>query len=180
MNAPGGKIISGMGGYTNIISPFTGVMTRLDVGRWKITREISQFHRAHSGTLGAKVTRTLCYDWSAQFRVWWDIDNPPESLLLTGWGCGIQFGIGSLAGQQLYNPQAQQQFYLAPNAVVRRFEVEDSSEGEDDEIVTADVMVRGGSLLFQLPQQLQAYEIYLAELTTLGQFSGLASFTTMQ
>jgi hypothetical protein len=178
-NMPGGKLISGMGGYTNIISPYNGNMTRLDLASWRISRKMKLFRKGHSGTLNAIATRIVAQDWSAQIKIWWDIGNEPEALLGSGWGCGIQFGMGSYAGQASYGA-TQQSFYLAPSAMLSSLDVDDSSEGNDDGIVMAQAVVVGNGLLFELPSQLSAYQQYVQILQNLGQFNGLNTFTVMQ
>lgn len=149
-NLPGGRILAGIGGYTNVISPFNGTMTRLDLLTWDITRDIRLWRRGHSGTLGAIVSRQVGYDWFATGTGWWDIANPPETTMGSGWGCGVQFGIGSAAGQASYGA-TQQQFYLAPAAMLSLLHVHDSSEGEEaDGVVTFDYKIMSNALLFLL------------------------------
>ena len=179
-NMPGGQLIAGIGGYLNIISPFNGNMTRLDAASWQIRRRRKMFRRGHSGSVGGAIlSRITALDWTASLKIWWDIGNPPEDLLMSDWGCGIQFGMGSFAAWQAYGI-AQQGFYLAPSALLSSFDVDDSSEGNDDDIVTATAEVVGNALLFYLPDQLAQYNAWLQQVTALGQFNGLANFTVMQ
>jgi hypothetical protein len=183
-NMPGGKIISGMGGYVNAVSPFNGAYSRLDVARWRIQLANSVFSRGHSGTFKGVASRVIAQKWTAQLRVWWDIGNPPYSLLQTSvtgqdWGCGMQLGMGSLAGQQAYGA-TQQSFWLAPSAVMKDMNVDDSSEGGEEDVVTAEVTMIGNGLIFHLPAALAEYNVYAQQLTALGQFNGLGSLTIMQ
>lgn len=178
-NMPGGKLISGMGGYTNIISPYNGTMTHLDVARWEILLRQKLFRKGHSGTLGAIATRVVAQDWRAVLDIWWDIGNDPLSTMGSSWGCGVQFGMSSLSSYQMYGYSAQG-FWLAPSAILESLVVTDSSEGNDDGIVTARAEIVANGLLFDMPAALTAYNTYVTQLQALGQFTGLATFTTMQ
>ena len=180
-NMPGGKIISGMGGYLNAISPYDGNMTRLDVASYSIYRKIKMFAKGHSGSIGGAILRRqVAFDWTAQLKVWWDIGNPPTEVLNNqGWGCGIQFGLGSRAGQAQYGVTPQQ-FYLAPSAIMGDVEIIDSSEGNDDDVVTANVEIGGNASIFLMPNQTADYQVWEILAQNLGQFNGLPSFSVMQ
>jgi hypothetical protein len=183
-NLPGGKIISGMGGYINVVSPFNGNMTRLDVAGYHIGLNEVLFSRGHSGTLGGMATRRVAQRWTATLKVWWDVGNPPYSLLQTtvtglDLGCGMQLGMGSLAAATAYG-LAQQPFWLAPSAIMESIDLDDSSEGGEDDVVTAQVVMRGNGLIFQLPAALAEYQVYAQQLNAFGQFNGLANLTIMQ
>ena len=184
-NLPGGRILSGMGGYLNVMNAQQPTWNRLDVATWGIDKDIRMFHKGHSGTLGAIATRKVAEDATVTLKIWWDLGNPPDSLLITTigtgqeWGCGLQLGIGSAAAQAALG-QTPQKFYLLPSGMLRRLHVEDSSEGNDDGIVTADATVLANSLLFLMPDQAVAYADYVSALSSQGQFSPYAQLTTMQ
>jgi hypothetical protein len=179
LNLPGGKIIAGAGGYVNIVSATANAWSRLNVARWEMARDIRTFHKGHSGTYGAIASRITGLDWIVSGRVWWDVGNPPESLLLTGWGCGLQLGMGTAVAQSLYGVSPQQ-FYAAPSGILKRFTVTDSSEGNDDDVVFADFAVQGNSLIFQLPQQINEFNAYAAQLQALGEWTAPSWFHVMQ
>jgi hypothetical protein len=179
---PGGRILSAMGGYVNVISATNGQFARLDILVNDIERDIRVWRSGHSGTLTAIASRAVAYDWTMQAKLWWDIANPPEDLLGSFYGFGLQIGYGSLAAQQLYGlPLGQQQFYLAPSCILKRQKMHVNSTGaEDDGVVTADITIVGNSLLFLIPDTLAQYNTYVQQLQALGQFQGLPAFTTMQ
>lgn len=183
-NMPGGKILPGAGGYVNVVNPFNGNMTRLDVARHRVSPRNRLFSKGHSGTFTGMATRVVSRPWTAILRVWWDAGNPPYDLLqssTTGhdWGCGMQLGLSSLAAHQTYGI-TQQRFWLAPNAILEGMDVDDSSEGDEDGVVTAEITVKGNGLIFLLPDALSDYQTYAAALTARGEFNGLANLTIMQ
>jgi hypothetical protein len=176
---PGGKILAGTGGYINVVNPYNGTMTRLDVAWWENEITPSVFRRGHSGTMGAKCARWIINDYSVKGRVWWDAGNPPENLLMSNWGCGLQLGISSYAEQNALGI-TQQKFYLIPDAILSYYKMRDSSEGHEDDIVTADFTVVCNSQQFLMPDMAGQYAEYSAAMGAIGQYSALGTFTTMQ
>ena len=135
-NLPGGRILASMGAYLNVISPLNGRLTRLDVEQGDIYDAPRTWRRGSSGSLGCINTRRVAVDWSASFTAWWDILNPPWEILQTSswgymdWGCGLQIGIGSLAGQEAYGATVQQ-FYAAPSCFLRKLQLHQNETGDE-------------------------------------------------
>jgi hypothetical protein len=179
-NMPGGKILAGQGSQLNILHPVTELITRLDVAWIEHEQDFRLFHKGHSGTLGAIASRITALDWTIDGVAWWDLGNPPESLLMSGWGCSLQFGLGSPAGQASYG-QTPPKFWVFPSGVLRRFKIRASSEGNEDDVVTASFQIAGNSRAFLLPEMAAEYSVYIAQLTALGQIPWwLSTMGTLQ
>lgn len=183
-NMPGGRILNGSGGYVNAVNPFNGNLTRLDVARWAVDADKRLFSKGHSGTFTGMATRVISRPWQAQLKVWWDINNPPYDFLQTSvtghdWGCGMQLGLSSLAVHQAYG-FSQQRFWLAPSAIMGPMRMDDSSEGGEDDVVTAEITMVGNGLIFLMPDASSDYASYAQALAARGEFNGLANLTIMQ
>lgn len=186
-NMPGGKLLSGNGGYLNVLSPYTPTWQRLDVAYWEIDKDIRLFRKGHSGTYGIPAVRKTGEAPYVDLQVWWDLANPPEQLLrqaIAGlgmdWGCGLQLGLGS-AVQQAAMGVTPQRFYLLPSGILGAFKVLDSSEAENDDIVVADCRVyANASPLFLIPEDNNDYVAWAAAMSAKGQFSPWAGLSTMQ
>jgi hypothetical protein len=184
-NMPGGRILSAMGSFINVINPFNGNLTRLDVLSSDLDKIVRLWRRGHSGTLSAIAARAIAQTFDLSLRVWWDCENSPcVQLLQAGWGCGAQLSIGSLAGQQMYGiPTAigQQQFWYLPHGILQRLRIHQNTEGDEaDGIATGDALIAGNTLPFLLPDELSACNLYLSQLQALGQFNALPAFLIMQ
>lgn len=179
-NMPGGRIFSAMGGYLNVVSPFTQLMQRLDVASWEIDQDPRLFHKGYSGSVhGAILSRVVALDWQVRLKIWWDLGNPPKNLLISGWGCGLQLGMGSKAGQASLGITPQR-FWLAPSGLCGGLHTRDSSEGENDDVVTADAVVKGNAPIFLMPDDLADFLDWQTQVVAKGEYVPVPNITVMQ
>ena len=93
MDAPGGSLIAGAGGYlqfwnwrlSGYSSPPTPInFNYLDVALWELSRNTIYAPVWYSGCFGAMRRRGVTSDWKLFARVWWDVLRAPEIVLNQG------------------------------------------------------------------------------------------------
>lgn len=183
INLPGSQVLPGADSYVNVINPISGNITRLNVATWSTEEEFRTGpNKADSGSNGFPIRRITGVDSRILLKVWWDASNSPRSLLLQGWGCGLQLGISSLARYQSYGYSAQQ-FFILLSGMLKSFRTLANSEGNDGEegIIIAEAVVQpNATRLFLLPDEQSDYTLEVARLTLAGQINAPAQFTVMQ
>lgn len=167
-NLPGGKILHGFGGSLQISQVNTpSVFTTLNVASWNLHPVHYLGECSHSGTVGSNTRRMVMEDWSADVKLWWEADAPPELYLNTGWGVGCRFNISSPAQWAAYDSVAH--YWYAPSAILETQDILNSSESKGKEgIVTVNAKLQANSLIFLLPTEQTQCDIYLMDLRGKG------------
>lgn len=165
-NLPGGRLIAAIGSNILVQPLGGGTVINLNVAGYQVTRKPRIKETPHSGAaFGEIFRRKTGEDWQADFKVWWDINNPPDILLQSGWGVSMRFNLGSAAAFAGYGEA--QQYYISPCAMLTNFSVSTYNQG--DEEVFANMSMAGNSMIFLMPAELTTYSQYLTTYAALGQ-----------
>jgi hypothetical protein len=164
MGMPGGKLLSGFGGYLTVKN-VGGSPVRIDVAGWELENIHINKECPHSGSIGAINRRRTGLDWKARCSIWTDADKPVEQYLRSGWGFAVAFYLSSLEAWTGYG--LGQSYHYAPSALLNTIKTIDNSDGKD--IIRQEITIDGNSLLFLLPLENAAWQVYYNQLLGLGQ-----------
>ena len=177
---PGGELVAGMGGYVvvadgacDIVDIVGAAVTRtqfsapyatpIDVTRWVGRFSYLDTDVTHSGCLGGKARRRVGYDWIARIEVAYDVANPPEIVLNNKASVGMILNLGDPA---VYKSEAVVKRYALPSGLLS--EVETINDGSATDIVRQTATVKGNSVFFLLPNELDDYNYYIEQLKARG------------
>jgi hypothetical protein len=221
MLAPGGNILSGIGGYLQLWNwrntagspnqfPTPINYSYLDVARWQLFRDWASPPNWYSGCHGSIRRRTVCADWKLTAHVWWDRQFAPAIILAQGDTTAVRAVIGaesSWTGIQIHRvtdfqannipsaaacinnqllglpangvgilPRGESFLpaYCSPQAKFTHETITDSSEGNDDDVVMADIVLEADALLWYIanPNDMVDYGNYLKSLVVQNFIAG--------